>query len=152
MVGPAVDTRLRERWFGELDGGPDDPAAEGSVGGYPAIWAADEVDAAHEDLGVESVLSVVRRASALVAELESLEGPPLLPGSAAEAQYRAIHQAADATHASTPAPTGEQRWGVVLVAHGDVLQILQTAFERSVPPAQHRSLEHLENAQPRWLN
>ena len=44
---------------------------------------------------------------------------------------------------------------VVLVAHGDVLQIAQTAFA-DVDPRTHRSLEHLETATlrklhaPRW--
>jgi hypothetical protein len=40
---------------------------------------------------------------------------------------------------------------VILVAHGDVLQILQTAFE-GVDPREHRSLPHLPNAELRWLN
>jgi broad specificity phosphatase PhoE len=39
---------------------------------------------------------------------------------------------------------------IVCVAHGDVLQILQTAFQR-LDGAQHRSLEHLETAQLRVL-
>ena len=38
----------------------------------------------------------------------------------------------------------------VVVAHGDVLQILQTHFVR-VPPAMHRSLPHLDKAEVRWL-
>lgn len=47
---------------------------------------------------------------------------------------------------------------IVLVAHGDVLQILQTSFTddesyRGIPmaPHQHRSLPHLETAVPRLL-
>jgi hypothetical protein len=40
----------------------------------------------------------------------------------------------------------------VAVAHGDVLQILQTAFEPDVEPDQHRSLPHLPNAELRLLN
>lgn len=39
---------------------------------------------------------------------------------------------------------------IVLVAHGDVLQILQTAFLR-LPGTQHRSVEHLETATVRAL-
>eukprot|EP01046_Picozoa_sp_COSAG06_P119039 COSAG06_NODE_66267_length_254_cov_2.548387_1_plen_58_part_01 len=40
------------------------------------------------------------------------------------------------------------------VAHGDILQILQTAFEQDpdIPPSLHRTLPHLENAAPRLLN
>jgi probable phosphoglycerate mutase len=40
---------------------------------------------------------------------------------------------------------------IVCVAHGDVLQILQTAFTRSMDPSQHRSLQHLETATLRPL-
>ena len=38
----------------------------------------------------------------------------------------------------------------VLVSHGDALQITQTAFA-GIPPAQHRSLEHMNPAQVREL-
>ena len=38
----------------------------------------------------------------------------------------------------------------VLVSHGDALQITQTAFA-GIPPAQHRSLEHMNPAQIREL-
>jgi len=44
----------------------------------------------------------------------------------------------------------EGTWMVVLVAHGDVLQILQTAFA-SVDVRTHRSLEHLQTATLRRL-
>ncbi|KAJ4462191.1 putative histidine phosphatase family protein [Paratrimastix pyriformis] len=39
---------------------------------------------------------------------------------------------------------------ILLVAHGDVLQILQTAFLRA-DPRSHRSLRHLENAEVRLM-
>lgn len=39
---------------------------------------------------------------------------------------------------------------ICLVAHGDVLQILQCYFE-GVEPKMHRSLPHLETATPRYL-
>ena len=45
---------------------------------------------------------------------------------------------------------GPGPWMVVLVAHGDVLQILQTSFAR-VDVRQHRSLEHLQTATLREL-
>ena len=41
-------------------------------------------------------------------------------------------------------------WTVLLVAHGDVLQIAQTAFARA-DPTQHRDLPHLETAAVREL-
>ena len=47
--------------------------------------------------------------------------------------------------------TGGGRWLVVLVAHGDVLQILQTAFA-AVDVTTHRSLPHLETATLRKLH
>lgn len=40
---------------------------------------------------------------------------------------------------------------ILLVAHGDTLQILQTGFQK-VDPAQHRSLSHLDVAEIRQLN
>jgi probable phosphoglycerate mutase len=40
---------------------------------------------------------------------------------------------------------------ILLVAHGDVLQILQTLFA-GVSPAQHRQLPHLQVAEIRRLN
>lgn len=40
---------------------------------------------------------------------------------------------------------------IVLVSHGDALQILETSF-RSLRPEMHRSLPHLANAQLRQLN
>ena len=45
----------------------------------------------------------------------------------------------------------QDRLMVVLVAHGDVLQILQTAFEK-MDGRRHRSLPHLETAQLRRLH
>ena len=39
----------------------------------------------------------------------------------------------------------------LLVAHGDILQILQTAFQHC-PPSRHRDLRHLETAEIRLLN
>ncbi|CAJ1417190.1 unnamed protein product [Effrenium voratum] len=39
---------------------------------------------------------------------------------------------------------------VVLVSHGDALQILQTAF-KGISPAEHRSLKHLDRAELREL-
>jgi hypothetical protein len=47
----------------------------------------------------------------------------------------------DAAHSGTT---------ICLVAHGDTLQILQTAF-LSMLPTEHRSVAHLENCELRWM-
>ena len=101
------DVRLRERFFGTLDGGKDDR--------YGDVWELDKDDADHTEFQVESVNSVRARTVALVQELD----------------------------------TGDST--VMLVAHGDVLQIMQTAFE-GVRGEEHRSLKHMETAECRLLN
>jgi broad specificity phosphatase PhoE len=100
--------KLRERFFGELDGGPDNR--------YADVWKRDCIDAQHDNFGVETAVSVVKRTVSLVRELE--------------AQYR------DSV--------------ILLVAHGDVLQLLQTAFE-AISPARHRLLPPLQVAEIRQL-
>ena len=157
VVGPTPELRLRERWFGEYDGTPDSPEAVRSLGGYPAVWAKDIDDATQTERGVESVAAVLGRASAVVAELEALAGPPLLGsargcGRMRRAAAASTAAAASATDDHSSSAKEEERWAVVLVAHGDVLQILQTGFAASVEPSQHRSLPPLPNAQLRYLN
>ena len=88
---------------------------------YEDVWVEDALSAAHERFECEAVLSVRERARHVVDRLDAVDGP-LPPG----------------------------RWMVVLVAHGDVLQILQTAFAQ-VDPTQHRSLVHLPTATLRKL-
>lgn len=100
--------QLRERFFGEFEGGSDTH--------YPEVWDRDAVDARHSDFGVEPVLDVVDRTLALLLELETL--------------FRGAV--------------------VLLVAHGDVLQILQTSFERC-SPSLHRQLPPLQVAEVRPL-
>lgn len=102
------DKRLRERHFGELELGPDTR--------YPEIWALDQNDPDHCEHGVESVQSVIQRASAVVLECE------------------------ERFDAET----------CLLIAHGDILQILQTTFS-GIPAALHRQLPHLETAEVREL-
>lgn len=89
------DQRLRERFFGELDGMPDHL--------YHNVWELDAADAHHTQFGVESVASVARRMREVI---ESLE----------------------ATHR-------DER--IVLVSHGDPLQIVLTALEEH-PLTRHR--------------
>ncbi len=103
-----LEPRLRERFFGELELGPDNR--------YEDIWILDRQDPQHNQHGVESVDSVIQRASAVVLECE--------------AQF-----------------TAET---CLLIAHGDILQILQTAFF-AISPARHRELLHLETAEIRQL-
>ena len=97
--------------------------------------------------------AVVGRASSFVAELEALAeaGLPPLLGSARGCSMMRRAAAAAAAKGGVGEEV-EERWGVVLVAHGDVLQILQTAFDPAVEPSQHRSLPHLPNAELRPLN
>jgi probable phosphoglycerate mutase len=91
---------LRERYFGKWDGQSDS--------NYARVWAADALDPAHKQDGVESAEEVLDRATVLIAALDK--------------HY-----------------TGET---ILLVSHGDVLQILLTAFERT-GPGHHRQLPHI---------
>jgi probable phosphoglycerate mutase len=103
-----IETRLRERGFGAWDGGSDKH--------YPDVWKDDAMDPTHEIQGVESVLSVMDRATQCIREWDTLV----------------------------------QNHMVICVAHGDVLQILQTAFTK-LDGSKHRTLEHLETATLRRL-
>ncbi len=102
------ETRLRERFFGELELGPDNR--------YEEIWTFDRQDPQHNQYSVESVNSVIQRASAVILECE--------------AQFSAET--------------------CLLIAHGDILQILQTAFF-GIAPGRHRELPHLVTAEVRVL-
>ena len=103
-----ADHRLRERFFGQYDGGSD------SI--YPKVWALDRIDPSTTRNEVESADAVMQRATELVVELEH--------------EYRNIK--------------------ILLVAHGDILQILQTAFA-GLGAGQHRDQLHLETAEIRRL-
>ena len=109
-----VETRLRERWFGEWDGSSD--------ANYNKVWIDDALDADHTIKGVESVHQVMTRTTECILEWDK-----------------------------RLAASEKKRCMVVLVAHGDVLQILQTAFEK-MDGRKHRDLPHLETAQLRQLN
>ena len=100
--------KLRERFFGRLDGQPDSR--------YREVWKHDSVDATHSEFGVEPVTEVMRRTLSLLSELEA----------------------------------SFQDAMILLVSHGDVLQILQTAFDQ-MEPTQHRQLTPLQVAQIRML-
>ena len=115
QCGFTVDIRLRERFFGDYDGTSDDH--------YQDVWKEDLLDPYHTIKGVESVWSVLDRASSVVQDCEAI--------SRDQSQ--------------------NQRLWIVLVAHGDVLQILQTGFCNKMNPKDHRSLPHLETATLRPL-
>lgn len=83
---------------------------------YNQVWAADAQNPFHELFGVESVVDVTRRVTGVIRSQEERQ----------EEQE------------------GEEVW-VVLVSHGDSLQILQTAM-RGWSGDRHRQLEHLETA------
>lgn len=91
----AKEQRLRERYFGELEGLADSH--------YPDIWALDAQSADHQQYQVEAVSAVAARMSNVIAELEQ--------------------QLAGET--------------VLVVSHGDPLQILLTALANK-PLSQHR--------------
>ena len=110
-----IETRLRERWFGEWDGTSDS--------NYEKVWHDDALDASHTKNGVESVNDVMARTTQCILEWDK----------------------------RLAASRSDKRCMVVLVAHGDVLQILQTAFEK-MDGRRHRELMHLETAQLRQLN
>ena len=110
-----LESRLRERNFGELNGGPDTR--------YKDVWEKDVLDPTHTEFDVESVNDVVKRTTSLVLELDD----ELNKDDAKDVD-----------------------WLCVLVAHGDVLQILQTGFEK-MDGSLHRTLPHLETATPRNL-
>jgi broad specificity phosphatase PhoE len=108
-----LETRLRERYFGKLNGGPDNR--------YQDVWDVDCSDADHTEFDAESANSVLGRTTELICDLDG-----------------------------TLQQTGK-RWNCIVVAHGDVLQILQTGFLKHDDAKRHRSLEHLETATIREL-
>ena len=103
-----IETALRERWFGDWDGGSDSH--------YPDVWKDDAIDPSHTNHQVESVLAVMDRTTSCVVRWD-----------------RAL-----------------TNYLIVLVAHGDVLQITQTAFAK-MDGSKHRTLQHLETATLRPL-
>lgn len=92
-----------------------------SVDNYKRVWLSDARDANHVDFNVERVNSVAKRTCKLLSEIEQT-----LPAESAP-------------------------WVVLLVAHGDVLQIMLTAAAQR-DPRSHREQEHLETAVLRPLD
>lgn len=94
----------------------------GSDDRYQDVWDVDITDPTHNEFGVESVYSVVERTTRLVLDKDE-----------------------ELTEASK-----DGKWKCILVAHGDVLQILQTGFKK-MDGSLHRTLPHLETATVREL-
>ncbi|KAF9427005.1 hypothetical protein BGZ94_005679 [Podila epigama] len=88
---------------------------------YAAVWKEDAHNPFHEIFGVESVAMVTRRTTGVV---------------------RSEEQKAE--------PSSEVETFVILVSHGDALQILQTAM-RGWSGDRHRQLEHLNTANWRFV-
>lgn len=95
----------------------------GSDDRYQDVWDVDITDPTHNEFGVESVYSVVERTTRLVL---------------------------DKDEEMSEASRGDEKWKCILVAHGDVLQILQTGFKK-MDGSLHRTLPHLETAMVREL-
>ena len=113
-----LEKRLRERYFGQLNGGSDTR--------YQEVWDIDINNPDHNEFNVESANSVLERTTKLITELDT--------------QLSNEGSDDDGTF-----------WKCILVAHGDVLQIMQTGFLKHEDASRHRSLEHLETATLREL-
>jgi probable phosphoglycerate mutase len=183
-----VDIRLRERFFGELELGPDTR--------YQDVWAFDAASADHTNFGVEPVNAVRSRAAALVMELDLAHtGATIVCVSVMQylpadiypqnthththtlAHNHTLHtrlppvtlsnshplvwvcctccrDSHSLTHPPLPPPTPPHSHTLLtahrLSAHGDTLQILQTAF-LDLPATTHRSVKHLNNCELRWM-
>ena len=92
---------------------------------YNKVWVDDEKDPSHVNGNVESVNAVTDRVTQCILEW-------------------------DTKLQLTGKEAGDNKRMVICVAHGDVLQILQTAFEK-LDGSKHRSLPHLETATLRPL-
>ena len=116
-----LEKRLRERYFGTLNGGPDDR--------YQEVWDVDVTNANHNEFGVQSANSVLERTTKLICELDDQLS----------------------SKDTTTMDDDDGCWKCILVAHGDVLQIMQTGFLKHDDASKHRSLQHLETATLREL-
>lgn len=141
-----LEPQLRERSFGRHEGQANTA--------YDLVWTADALSADHEEAGVESVNDVVRRATQLILDTEwQLKRI----GEGAFHRSAASHAAADfstlpsaSSLSSSSSSSSHPACSVILVAHGDVCQILASAF-RGMDSRLHRSLPHWRNGEMRQL-
>ena len=132
-----IDIRLRERGFGDWDGGNDIH--------YNDVWKEDAIDPYHTKNNVESVWSVIDRSTRCVIDWDKNDQKSI-------ENLVAVH--CDDKEKENEHEIQQQHGGyywIICVAHGDVLQILQTAFNKNIDPSQHRSIQHLETATLRSL-
>ena len=132
-----LETKLRERYFGTLNGGPDNK--------YQSVWDIDCNDPDHEEYDVESANSVLERTTRLICDLDDM-----LSSSLSTTSNSSSSSTLENDHESD-GKKKKKKWKVILVAHGDVLQILQTGFLLHEDASKHRSLDHLETATIRKL-
>jgi probable phosphoglycerate mutase len=144
-----LHTQLRERYFGDWNG----LGAEN----YERVWEADARSADHTQRKVESVHSVVRRSTQLIHEIETRLVDMMrahldsLSSSSDGLSSDSAAAAASARRMSHSLEAGSvPRYSVILVAHGDVCQILATAFA-NMDHRLHRSLPHWNNGEMRVL-
>ena len=170
------DLRLRERWFGSMDGGND------SKKKYEEIWKDDNLEdelslylqdihknnsiqpeitdseflksngiiSPKSSFSVESVHHVRQRVCDLILEKERLED---------QTRHKNVKESpTDDNNGFSDSRNKIQEsyssnYVYVFVAHGDTLQILQTAFASEVDfdARKHRSLPHLGNSEVREM-
>ncbi|KAG0333839.1 hypothetical protein BG004_000675 [Podila humilis] len=121
---PEETLDLRERFFGEFEmRTPSDDL-------YQLVWNEDAIDPFHEKYGVESVAMVTKRTTSVIRKMELEE-----------------QERGDKENVSEEEEKEEvdEEAVVILVSHGDALQILQTAM-RGWSGDRHRQLEHLDTA------
>ncbi|KAF9182790.1 hypothetical protein BGZ51_004444 [Haplosporangium sp. Z 767] len=117
---------LRERFFGEFEmKTPSDDL-------YAQVWREDALSPFHEKFQVESVAMVTKRMTDVIRLNETMDKERRRK---AEDSSRTTEQ--------------QQSW-IIIVSHGDSLQILQTAM-RGWSGDRHRQLEHLNTAEWRHV-
>jgi broad specificity phosphatase PhoE len=124
-----LDIRLRERFFGILNGNSTKTdSCDGVQGGYPAVWAGDE------KLGEESAALKTPH------PIENCE----LVEDVAERAWAVVEDVVRLTRERHVKEKDEFPTAVLLVAHGDVLQILQTRFKGVGAWRHRREVKHME--------
>jgi probable phosphoglycerate mutase len=139
------DSRLRERYFGILNNGPDDR--------YQEVWDIDSTNPNHTLFHNESANDVLERTTKFICELDDniLSSTSSSSAATAATTTTTINDGTTAIATATTKKEEGGRWICILVAHGDVLQITQTGFLRHTDARGHRSLNHLETATLREL-
>jgi broad specificity phosphatase PhoE len=138
------DSRLRERYFGILNNGPDDR--------YQEVWDIDSTNPNHTTFHSESANDVLERTTKFICELDdNILSSSSSSSAATAAAATTINDGTTSIATATTKKEEGGRWICILVAHGDVLQITQTGFLRHTDARGHRSLNHLETATLREL-